>query len=99
MRGSKKVVEVMDHTGELRRLELRKPDPIDWEVMSLCWRDETISETSALTVPFGWPLLPSSGSCPAGRGLVRVCLNEDGTQRAHPDHQVPCPLERAKDST
>jgi hypothetical protein len=46
VRGGKKVLSVIDHTGELRRIELRKPDPIDWEVMSLCWRDEQDSGTS-----------------------------------------------------
>lgn len=38
--GSKRVLTVLDHRGEERRLEMRKPDAIAWEVMSLCWRDE-----------------------------------------------------------
>lgn len=37
-RGHRKVLQVMQ--GEkLRRIELRPPDPIDWEVMSLCWAE------------------------------------------------------------
>jgi hypothetical protein len=46
VRGGKKVLEVIDQSGELRRLEMRVPDVVDWEVMSLCWRDETSSESS-----------------------------------------------------
>lgn len=40
VRGNRKVLEIADHNGELRRIELkRKPDATDWEVMSLCWHD------------------------------------------------------------
>lgn len=40
VKGARKVVSVLDYNGELRRLELKPPSPEDWEVMSLCWRDE-----------------------------------------------------------
>lgn len=46
VRGGKKVMEIIDVSGELRRIEMRKPDANDWEVMSLCWLDEKDSSTS-----------------------------------------------------
>lgn len=39
MRGSRKVVSVTQG-GKERRIELRPPDAIDWEIMSLCWKPE-----------------------------------------------------------
>lgn len=46
IRGNRKVVQVMTRRGDMRRVELKAPDPVDWHVMSLCWRDENSSGTS-----------------------------------------------------
>lgn len=46
-RGHRKVLQVLDHKGDLRRIELlRAPDAIDWQVMSLCWSPDADSSAS-----------------------------------------------------
>lgn len=36
----KHVLQVLDHRGELRRLDLVPPDAVAWEILALCFRDD-----------------------------------------------------------
>lgn len=41
----KHVLKVIDHRGELRRIDLVPPDATAWEILALCFRDEHNSAT------------------------------------------------------
>jgi hypothetical protein len=41
----KHVLKVLDHRGELRRVDLVPPDAVAWQILALCFRDENNSGT------------------------------------------------------
>jgi hypothetical protein len=43
--GSRQVLSIVDHTGKQRRLTLRTPEALDWEILALCFQDEQDGST------------------------------------------------------